>query len=572
MIPPPASSFSLHRFSIGGPKLALLGITVFLLSLSSALAQNVNVNLNLTTTAPNPVPTGQTFEYRIGYSVASTKKDAEKLEISAPLPANILYDSFVPTTHVDSVSTPSGNSNGTVVFKMKDPLPAGSAGTFTIRARFQEGPTLNGTSRTLTVTARGDNLNDTSKSITTTASASNRWSVDKTGPSSAIVGTNVSYPIHIQRSSPGNLNLQGGTLVDTLPVGVLPANVINADGGSVSGNGTAGSPVKITWSLSALTGSGSGTSRTVTPVIFYPSSRFPAGTQVTNAVALNATTIDNATVTTTDTQSTSLTAFSPSPGGSTWKWVTDDTVLPNQTFTWYLGTHNWGNVPLTNYTMSDAIPANFNLTKVSTPWWMTNAPPGNFITIRYRRSNTGSTTYTWPGGPFPVNTELNVSSLGLPSGVYISQIEFQCGTLPADAYADSFRLEGRPLINGWNTPSSIITVGNAISNRSQLTASYNGTQVINSFSSWINATLVNPSTVPRVITSMITGGTLLPGNTVRYRVEAQIPWYADVPMVNPTVMCLRPKSFVHPRSPTQLRRHRSHPPPLALHPLLPRLH
>ena len=70
-------------------------------------------------------------------------------------------------------------------------------------------------------------------------------SVDKTGPWSALVNTNVSYPIHIQRSSPGNLNLQSGTLVDTLPVGVLPSNVINADGGTVSGSGTSGSPTSV---------------------------------------------------------------------------------------------------------------------------------------------------------------------------------------------------------------------------------------------------------------------------------------------------------------------------------------
>lgn len=539
-LPPP--SFSISRFSSGGLKLVHIGIVLCLLSLSSALAADVSVLLNLTTTAPNPVPTGQTFEYRIGYSVASTKSNARDLEIRAPLPANILFDSFVPTTHVDSVSTPAWNANGTVVFRMKSPLPAGSAGTLTLRARFQEGPTLNATSRTLTVTAQGDNLDDTSRSITTTASASNRWSVDKTGPWSALVNTNVSYPIHIQRSSPGNLNLQSGTLVDTLPVGVLPANVINADGGTVSGSGTSGNPVRITWSLSALNGAGSGTSRTVTPVIFYPSSRFAAGAQVINAVSLNATTINNTTVTTTDTQTTNLEAFSPSPSGYTWKWVSDDTVLPNQTFTWNLGANNAGNVPLTNFTVSDTIPANFNLTKVITPSWMQNAPSGNFITIRYRRSNTGATSYTWPGSPFPLNTELNVSSLGLPSGVFISHIEFQCGTLPVGSSTNDFRLEGRPLLSGWNTPSSTLTVGNPISNRSQLTANYNGTQVINAFSSWINTTLVNPTTVPHVDTTMITGGTLLPGDTVRYRVEALTPWFADVPMVNPTVMCLLPAS------------------------------
>ena len=102
-LPPP--SFSISRFSSCGLKLVHLGIVLCLLALSSPLAAQVSVLLDLTTTAPNPVPTGQTFEYRIGYSVASTRSNASQLTISAPLPANILFDSFVPTTHVDTVTT-----------------------------------------------------------------------------------------------------------------------------------------------------------------------------------------------------------------------------------------------------------------------------------------------------------------------------------------------------------------------------------------------------------------------------------------------------------------------------------
>ena len=73
-----------------------------------------------------------------------------------------------------------------------------------------------------------------------------------------MIGQNVTYRARLDRPNPatGNLNTTSGSLALTLPVGVLPADVVNANGGTLTGTGTAGDPVIVTWATGVVSANG----------------------------------------------------------------------------------------------------------------------------------------------------------------------------------------------------------------------------------------------------------------------------------------------------------------------------
>ena len=195
---------------------------------------------------PSPVPSGQSFTYFLNYSCSSTTGGATNAVITDPLPTGIEFLSVVPTVHIASFSTPAVGSSGTVTLNSISPLPSGSAGIIPIVVRYAAGTTTNGTIVTNTATVNGSNIGTASSSFATTASAAPTWTVGKTGAANATLGTTgTNYTVSLCSSGTniGQLDLTNAVMVDTLPVGVFPSNVLNAAGATVTGTGVAGNPV-----------------------------------------------------------------------------------------------------------------------------------------------------------------------------------------------------------------------------------------------------------------------------------------------------------------------------------------
>ena len=420
-----------HFLRQGCRRLGFAALLLFLaLGLApAALAQSPAVNLTASNNAPNPVPVGQDFEYTVNYSVVSTVGDAQNVVLTSVLPAGVTFRSLIPSVHVASTTTPAVGANGSIVFTMNTPLAAGSSGTITITARYAEGTVADNTVSTMTTTATGTGIVSTPKSTVTTSDANNLWSVDKIGPAAGNLNAPVTYTLNVNRVSPGNLNLTGGVLTDTLPIGVLPSDVTNADGGTVSGTGLAGNPTIITWAIPAQNAGATGAVVTRSPTVIFSTARFTAPTTQINSTQLVATALGGVVSTTTDTVSTNFTYLAASPAATTGKTNSDASVTDGQVMTWSVAAANTGtgDAALDAFTVTDVMSPNFNLQRLLLPSAFTNSPGGSFMTVQYKRSDTATTLHTWPGGPFAANATLLVSALSLPVGVQVSEVRINCG-------------------------------------------------------------------------------------------------------------------------------------------------
>ena len=499
------------------------------------------------------VDAGVEFTYLINYAYASTTDNGQNVTLVDFLDSDLSWATaqVIPGTTIHIASTAYDQATGKVTWNFVNPLPAGSSGQLTLRVRFPLGTTLPGTVAKNTATMDGDNTDPkTSNEVSISATATCKWVANVTQTTTpAVIGQNVTYRARLDRPSTatGNLNTTSGTLALTLPVGVLPADVINANGGTLTGAGTAGDPVIVSWPTGVVSANGTGGSEAFGKdlVIKYDAARFTAGQIVTVSEAMSVTVLGGGTCGGTDTQNTTLTSFTATPNGAATKANSDSTViLGTQTFYYTLDADGTGNVGLDNFTITDPLPVNFALSSIRMPT-VNNGPGGNFIVVRYRRSDTGATEYTWgTTHPASTSTTLNVSALGLSPGVYVSQVRFEFGTVASNfSIATQIRLSGTVISPGWDAAGTVITTGSQVCNTMTFTADYNGSSAFTPKTSQSCVTVTLPTVRPTVAKTVVSGNPVIPGGTTTWQVVLSNPTTSDIPMVNPKGMDLLPASL-----------------------------
>ncbi|MEI6605402.1 MAG: SdrD B-like domain-containing protein, partial [Verrucomicrobiota bacterium] len=468
---------------------------------SSAQAAT-SVGITKTTNATSPQPSGQTFKYDLSYTCSSTTGSAHNVVITDVLPTDIEFVSLTPTTHVATYTTPAVGSTGTITLNFINPLPSGSAGIVPVFVRYKAGVTASGTVSSNTATIGGSDTTPTtvSSSVSTTSSASSTWAVSKTGATTATLGpTGVTYTVSLASSATtiGQLDLQNATLVDSLPVGVLPADVLDAAGATVTGTGATGNPVTLTWSLGTLSSVGTQPAASKTVTIRYPANEFTDGQVVQNAASASGTPVGGS-LTNLGPATVNTTLSLPVVTRSLSKVASNTTPKIGQVFDWQLNPATTAAVSLDNYTITDTLPGNFTLQSVFTGTGYTNAPSGSFMTVLYETSANPGTFNTWTGSPFAENTSLPVSALSLSGGVYVTSVKLNYGTV-SSTFAVSASAANRPYLRGviTNPARDGSTVPNGISgrtcvNNAALTASYNGF-ALPSVSATATATIATPA-------------------------------------------------------------------------------
>jgi protocatechuate 3,4-dioxygenase beta subunit len=456
-----------------------------LLSAQTGHAQSASLTKSLAAGTPNPIPAGEDFDYVIGYTFSSTTADFYSATVTDVLPAGLVYaGSFTPSAHVVSVDTPPDGSGGTVTFNMISPLPAGSSGTLKIRVRFPLGTTADGTSAVNTVSGSGNYgspggplVSGSSGPVSITASAGCSWVADISGPTSAVLGQNVTNTVGLYRPAPvtGNLNiLTGSFLTNVLPVGVLPSDIVSAGtGATTNGTGLAGDPVRLVWSIPATVAAGADGSAVFTRnvVLRYSPFRFTNPQDVTPTVTAGLNLFGATTCAPTDSLTTTV---SGSPDATVSKTVVPATVPTNTLMAWHLSATNTGTVALDSFTLNDPLPQSFALSSIQLPT-VANGPGGNFITVRYATS-ADPTLQAWSGSPFAAGTTvLPVSALGLAPGVYVSRVQFEFGTVGVGfGLTSTIRLNGSLLSTGWGVSPPTLVPGSVVPNTNRLTASFAG--------------------------------------------------------------------------------------------------
>ncbi len=409
---------------------------------------------------------GDLIDYQIDYNCFSTTTSCSGVVLTDYLPDGVVYVGSTGSTHTISSTGTYTDTNHTVRFQFIEPLPAGSTGFVRIRVRVRnDGTVANGANlHNLAVGSLSNGpTSDATNDIPVVASSS--WDVIKTAPAVVYLDTEPpftdnTYSVAIC-SNGSQLNLLGAQMVDTLPAGAV---FVSASGGGVY---NAGPPQTVTWNLGDLPASSGCTYRTVT--VQYPNPPFVVAQNVTNTVNAAGTIVGDIPWTDTASVTNPLQLFTPDPRVQMSKSPGRSGYVVGARAEFLLAPRNTGNVNLDNFTVTDTLPAQLDLTQITV---------GSFdnysgtIIVRYERSDNPGVWNVWPGGPFPDdNRTLNVSALGLPAGVWITRVQWDFGTVPP-GFAPSgggtgrIRLYGTILATDHN--GDPVTDGSTITNTATL--------------------------------------------------------------------------------------------------------
>ncbi|OGU60310.1 MAG: hypothetical protein A2X64_03710 [Ignavibacteria bacterium GWF2_33_9] len=238
------------------------------------------------------IASGQPFSYTIYYSVPA---GAANVMITDVLPPNLIFLGYTVGSgcSTPTVTAPAVNSMGGTINVSYASIGVSCASSITITVAFPNGITCPGTSvrnhACLYALFNGKDLNICTNDIMTTAQSSNPWHINKYPVGLAWIGGNcpwatgsdtVTYQICVYKDvgTTGQLNLLGGTVVDTLPAG---AQFISSTcGATVSGN-------IITWNVGNMSALPAYNSACCQFKIYYPVGTFPSGSFLSNSVTLN---------------------------------------------------------------------------------------------------------------------------------------------------------------------------------------------------------------------------------------------------------------------------------------------
>jgi hypothetical protein len=428
----------------------------------------VYVDMDKEATPPTASP-GDVVDYRINYTCASQTPGVhcENFHILDQLPAGVEYIGSTGSSHTVSANGTYNAAAHTVSFDFNNPLPAGSPGYVTVRVRVRNTGTI-GDGELIRNLATGTLTNGPTLTVDhdLPISAPSNWAVTKTGPSTVYFDTerpltNNTYNVAIC-SNGSAVNLENAQMVDTLPTGAV---YVSSSGGGVYD----AAANTVTWDLGTIAHNAGCVNRTVT--VQYPDPPFVPGQPYTvvNTVDASGDPVGQPPWTDEDEVSNPLVELVPDPRATIVKGAVRNDYVIGATAQFQLRPANTGNVALQNFVMVDYIPDAIDLTSITVGSY--NNYAGQSVGLRYRTND--GTWHTWPGSPFASNVQLNVSSLGLAAGVYITQVEWNYGTVPS-----GFSANNPPLISGTLiTPDrggNPVVDGQRITNNATLDWDYSG--------------------------------------------------------------------------------------------------
>ena len=219
------------------------------------------------------------------------------------------------------------------------------------------------------------------------------------------------------------VNLNNATLTDTLPTGVT---FVGASNGGVF---SAGPPATVSWNLGTIALPNNGTDCTaITLTVRYPSGTFTLGTNnVTDTAALTSTLPGGAVFNPSISLTHSLS--SPTYNALVTKKATPATVGVGQPVTFYFEQGNYGNSALLNYALTDAIPAQVDVSQIRSGTSNVNANIS--LSVEYRTDQNANWTVVtgFPRSLTGTSYNVDVATLGL-GAARITQLRWVYSSLP----------------------------------------------------------------------------------------------------------------------------------------------
>ncbi|MGB1249580.1 MAG: SdrD B-like domain-containing protein [Candidatus Promineifilaceae bacterium] len=491
------------------------------------------------------VESGEPFTYKLAYRCVSISENCLNAEITDALPAPLEFVSLTSNpTHVDTASYDSGSN--TITFDMVDPLPAGSTGFVRIEAQFPAG-TLPGTLATNTATFDADNGGP---------SPSNPVDIISTGvfemfPRKEIVNTDViiGFPIdfNVELCSPdsrGGVNLTNVAFVDQLPPEATFVTAEGTDGvdwtydsglhqltftnlpdatpaGCLSRSVTVihnSAPSGTQTNTLTVTGTPEGCDGSITPLPAYCNG-------ITGDIPLGPIGVDYEVDPPFAEGTTGKTSYSASTFNGRSSELNSGAVtsaLPGEAVTYTVSARNSGYLTLTNAMLTDTIPTEIMVTRFTVPL-AEDATVSGF----YQTNDTG-----WqplPGNPYAATTAVDVSSLGLGAGDFITTLAWDFGQLA-------------PQSNRWAaTVTGIVDptlpAGTTFQNCADFSA--DSTDGLQTGQNCNTVRVVNPRSIPRVTKSNNTGP-YLPGDEFDFTISLRNDQVAHQDFIDPILVDVLP--------------------------------
>ena len=167
-----------------------------------------------------------------------------------------------------------------------------------------------------------------------------------------------------------------------------------------------------------------------------------SGISATNTVNATSTNAVNASVSTTVNLGSG--GWQTAPGTfPAWKGGDTEQLQGGYQY-WQVRIGNIGSSDIDNYQVFDATPALVTLDQIRTPEIPNLSHPGS---VYYKRSDDAVNWYLWTNFNVSSRQTLNVSGLGLPPGIEVTETRWDFGTIPASPlwntvrYADGFRTD-----------------------------------------------------------------------------------------------------------------------------------
>lgn len=405
-----------------------------------------------------------------------------------------------------------------------------------------------------------------------TVSVNLNKSVD--GSSSKLVGEMLQYGIEVENT--GNFDLDSFVLTDTIPVEIdllaistgkysntpLSINISYQTNLNSSWTAWAGSPFTGSSDTELLVGDLGLAANEYITLVEWDFGVIPAGTTVVSDIDLKGTIIspdnegntvnpgDNIvntaylsyeynTSTAVVEDEVTVTIDTPSPP-QVWldKGARHNERVIGQTFDYYVHPANSGGTPLSNFVVTDTLPAAMELTKTESGGW-TNAPFTN-VHVRYQ-TNLNTVWTDWTGSPFDGSSDeqLSVSTLGLAVGEYVTMVHWDFGDVPVgfDSDGNRPRVTGTLLATDHN--GNTVNVGDDIENCAFLSGEYNGTAYTER--QCASTTVAPPESNLDPEKLIISSEPYYPRDTVTFQIEVEND-QADATTfaTNPTAMDLLP--------------------------------
>ena len=499
---------------------ALLLLFLAALLFMPVMAQAL-VNLQITKLVDdNTVESGSTIVYRIQYTVASTTENAFNAIITDILPAELSSVATDIVLEGDGfvASTSYAQATRTARFVFQSPLNAGTTGTVLVRARFPLGTTINGTVSQNTATFTADNgTTATTPPVTVTAVASFRMTPLKDRTSGGALDFPTVYRLRLRNPSPniGGLDLLNATMVDTLPAGVQFVSASNSGVYNSVDN-------TVTWALGDVPVGTSTDAVTRTVTVIFPSSVFASGQSVVNRMGFGGTPRGTSTPVSGWTSTTnSLTTGSSNMGFSKSNTSTSNLVPIGSSYLYRLNVTNSGYFELTNAYVEDTVPGRVAATSLQ-------ARGSGFF-----KTNLNSSWTPLSGNPYASLTTVQVSTLGLAAGEYVTSVRYEVGTLAVGfgGWSSSAQPGYTAAVLATDRSGNAVVAGQTIVNNAAAGANFSGGSLSRTATNTV--TVYNGAARPRIEKYIIGATGLKPGQTATYELRLRNNLPATDMLINP---------------------------------------